>query len=225
MKRMLIFLAILTSQLFAINANSEVITTNLSIAHENASKIFSLKGVILKDAKWTDLIIRNELKKVNTIFAQCDVQIKDITVTRIHYSSTINAITDVLEISKNLEQIKFKKRKEIVMIFAGSLGGELKLKSGKNTGGFSFNHINLSESPMSEMCLENISVMLDNTHTDEYKILRNNDYSPLAHELGHVILDEGHVDFPNLMAVELGAVNGELTKEQCEIIKNSDLLK
>lgn len=220
MKTILLFLGLLTLPLHA-----RTLGKTLSINHNPSLKLIKLKAVTLKGVKWNEAVIKFELERVNRIYSQCSLQINEVELLSLNSSSTVSEISDVQKIADHLEKIKFKTRKEVVAIFAGELGGELKMMGGEQTGGFSFNHSNLEESSEEELVLENVAVLLDRGHTTQYKKIRHTEYSPIAHELGHILLNMGHMDTPNLMASSPALVTPDLTAEQCSIIEKSVLFK
>lgn len=206
-------------------ANGKTVSEITSIKHAEGMKNISLTGFILKGSKWDKKTIVSELGKVNKIFSQCKIQIKDIKLMNSEIASSFSAISEVKKAAIAFEKNKLKKRKEVVLLFSRTITGGLREMGGEKTGGFSFNHASQEYASKEELALENVIVLLDIAHTEEYKIQRNSEYSPIAHELGHVFLNDGHVDVANLMASELNLVNAELTSEQCENLKNSDLIK
>ncbi|WP_291516276.1 hypothetical protein [Bdellovibrio sp. ArHS] len=58
-------------------------------------------------------------------------------------------------------------------------------------------------------------------NSDTYKKIRTSGYSPLAHELAHILGNSGHVigDEKNLLGNSPVTVNNHITKEQCETFK------
>jgi hypothetical protein len=210
---------------FPFVVSGKTLTEIVPIQHAEGMKTISLKGVILKGSKWDKKIIKLELAKVNMIFSQCEIQIKDIRLMNSTIAPAFSSVVDVTKAALSFEKNKLKKRKEVVLVFASTITGKLREEGGEKTGGFSFNHASQEYASKEEMSLENLIVLLDIAHTEGYKILRNSEYSPIAHEMGHVYLNEGHVNEANLMASSINLVNAELTSEQCEYFRNSDLIK
>lgn len=204
---------------------AEVQGEKLRIDHNPAQQLFSLKAVLLKGAKWTRPLIVDELVKVNRIYSQCGVQIKHIELLMAQSSADFSELNQIALYGSKLEKIGFKKRNEVVILFAGKLAGELKEEGGSNTGGFAINELNSHELTKLERAMTNMAVLLDNGHSNEYKSRRHADYSPIAHELGHIFLNVGHSDKPNLMASGVEIVTPDLTPEQCESFKQSPLIK
>lgn len=199
--------AVLTNQIIPIEHQSE---TPLKI---------SLKALWLRDTEWTIPLIMNEIEKTNKIFLQCGVQIKEINLIQSDYTSTFSDFSDVVSLTENLKKNEIRLDKEVAIIFAGKLDGAFRMMGGEGTGGFSFNRSSLEGASNKEAQSENLAFVLDISHTDEYRSLRNSEYSPLAHELGHVLFNQAHVDYPNLMANSFSRVNTQLTEDQCNSIR------
>ena len=69
----------------------------------------------------------------------------------------------------------------------------------------------------------NTAWITNKVNNSDYKKEEPKDYSVLAHELGHILLNDSHVfgDEPNLMHHKLALLNGRLTKSQCQTIKRN----
>ena len=216
---------ILLCALIALPLQAEVRGEKVLIDHNPELQLFSFKAIILKGAKWTRPLIVEELQKVNRIYSQCGVQIKHIELLNAQTSADFSELDQVALYGSKLEKIGFKKRDEVVALFAGKLVGDLREQGGSNTGGFAINELNMQDATTLEQAMTNMAVLLDHGHSDEYKNKRHPEYSPIAHELGHIYLNEGHAETANLMASGVEIVTPELTPEQCKTFRQSPLIK
>jgi hypothetical protein len=184
----------------------------------------SLKVVQSAKSNWTRESLLNELNKANVVYSKCGVAFEKIDILIANEAPVAFDWADVHEFAAALTKMGFRSQKEPTLILAGSIKGEL-LRKAKTTGGFAFHRgiiattLGLADTP-----LENVAFALDRTLSPEYKIVRNPDYSALAHELAHVFLNTEHVDFPNLLSKSYRQVNGDLTPAQCQTLRSSSLL-
>lgn len=189
------------------------------------SKLISLKGVRLKGVLWDERTIIVEMEKVNRILIHCNVQVSHFSLYQSSFSGTLSNFSDVEQLSASLDEVGFREGIEPVLVFAGSISGYFLYLGGK-TGGFSFNEQSVKNlnTGIDSKRLVNIAFALDQAQTNEYLVQRSSDYSPIAHELGHILLNSGHVNFSNLMADKKNLVNGHLTAEQCFALQENPLL-
>ena len=202
-------------------AATTVENQKLTLKTVASAKQIYLKVVQLTPSKWTVAAITKELNKVNLIFAQCGVQIRDVDYYKMNYSPLITDIHPD-QFSNYLEKSKIRNKHEAILVFAKRLDGDL-ASFFTGAGGFSINEL-MDESEHHNR--ENMIYILEEVLSPEYKKLRNAKYSPVAHELGHVFLNVGHETIPNLMAGQpVGLANDELTTSQCETLQRSPLLQ
>ena len=210
--------------LFALLLHAEVRGEIIELHHDDTAKLFSIKAVILKGVKWSPNIIKAEMEKVNKIFSQCNVQIKNINLLTMKYNADFSDIDDIAALGKKLEHNHFKKTGDVVVVFAGKLIGDLRAEGGVNTGGVSITELSYKDNDDLDISMKNMAILLDHSHSEEYKALRPSEYSPIAHELGHILLNVGHSEEVNLMATGFD-VSDELTNDQCSELRSSSLVK
>lgn len=201
--------------LFSLSAFSE---TMIFETVEPSTKV-SLKTIRLANSAWTESAIRHELANTNHIFAKCGIQIQKLELSDSNVSAVISSF-DELE-KQSTEWIRTGQRLalEPTLILAGDPDGEVLAGVQGRPAGVSFAKISGEGSD-----LENVAIAFDFSHTDYHAKLVPEGYSTIAHELAHVYLNSDHVRYPNLLATG-PLVSPGLSKEQCEIFRQSPLLK
>jgi hypothetical protein len=205
-----ILFGLLPSAFAAVESIREIDLITVPSAFQSSLKVARLIG---SETKWSDENVLAELNKANAIYAQCGVQFKKIYLMDFDLPGDIMSDYERDEVAIELYQARFRKHRELVLVLAA----QMRIPS----AGVAFHENRESSDPAR---LANTAFVLEMALTDEYRSHRDPNYSPLAHELGHLLLSSGHVPESNLMGDRYDLVNDKLTPQQCRKIKESPLL-
>ncbi len=178
---------------------------------------FDLEVYVLKNSVWTDHLIINRIKKLSTFFNKCDVRIYQINIRFIEsemysyhlFQRKSDHYQELLNLKKSLMTDKSTRALKLIYVFGfedptnGIAFTDRSKGASTQLGGFAF-----------------ISTEVLNWEQSQRRRLDPN-FSVEGHELGHILLNSGHVLYgqTNFMAPE--ATSAKISKHQCNSIKES----
>jgi len=241
-KILVIYLILLLtcSQTFALSQKSEKKAwerggfSKVKIYHLNADRFatenevqqfthkFALTVVLIRESGWTINLALENFQKAYEIFAQCGVKLNKIKLV-IGHAPLKHRVADfgILGIDRFIALNTPPTLHPIVYLM-------------EDTNMYFIETLNIHNPHMSYAYFEKVKSFPELVNTtwvssfinmNSEKRLRAG-YNSLAHELGHILLNDGHVleKIPNLMSEYVDLGNNKLTKKQCEKIKNSPLV-
>lgn len=172
---------------------------------------FSPTAVYLRGSGWEPSMIKEELEKTQRIFDQCGIKLDPVKVVEME---PLDGRQDIDQ-QYDLELVTALGIQDRPLVFfLRSVG--IFLSHGEDFA---------PGSPMKS--LTNTSWLGLDLRSPGYKAMRDPSYSPVAHEIAHVLCDCGHVEpgQRNLLAGDASFVNDRLTPQQCEDFKKSPLVR
>ncbi len=172
---------------------------------------FSPHALFVTGSGWTPELIRNEFKRVQEIYNQCQIRVD---------------LQEIHEVTGSEERLSLLGQSDLEIV------EELNIPNRPLVGfagliGVSYSHGD-EFSPLSlQKALTNTSWLGWEIETQEYKKDRDPSYSPVAHELAHVLCNCGHVASGerNLLSGHAHDVNAVITPQQCETFRHSPLVR
>lgn len=178
-------------------------------------KHFDLDVEIFSGTQWTDALVRQHVFEINRVYSACNIEIGNLHVT------TIAAPTGELNLYRDIQirgpgglhdaAVALGRTSTLTLMlirqFQEGIGGTAGIPS-------------VYARSLPEMV--NRAWVTEETLEPTYIAARDLSYVPEAHEIGHILLNEGHVSGrKNLMADDYRDVNGELDISQCALIRSS----
>lgn len=179
---------------------------------------FDLNVEIFSGTQWTDALVRQHVVEINRVYSVCNVAIGMLQVT------TIAAPTGEVNLYRDIEfkgagglhdaAVALGRTSTLTLMlirqFQEGIAG---------TAGIP----RVYDRSLPEMV--NRAWVTEETLEPTYVAARDLSYVPEAHEIGHILLNAGHVSGrKNLMADDYRDVNGELDISQCAAIRSSPLV-
>lgn len=206
----------------------EVEATKTPPASSNAPQTVSvyLKVIHLTRSSWTEREVLRQLAQADVIFRQCGIRLEHDGIHSIGYTPVAFDTSDVRTLSEWLQKNGLRQPRELTVVFAGGVKGWLLQNAGTtpgrtSNGGFSTPPAGLREQKEDfANIMMNYAFVTEAASTPNYKSTRAAGYTPVAHELGHVLLDSiVHESFANVMGSSNSLVNTSFTREQCQAIR------
>lgn len=175
------------------------------------TSVLAPHAVFLTGSGWTPELVKSEFQRVQKIYDQCQIRID---------------LQDIRELEADDERLHLLGQSDFdivtelgisarpIVVFAGSMP-------------VAYSHSD-EYSPMSvQKALANTSFLGWDIETPQYKEARDPNYSPVAHELAHVLCNCGHMQpgIHNLLSGDAHYVNDYVTPEQCDTFRHSPLVK
>lgn len=161
--------------------------------------------IAFRETTWTAPIIEQSMSRVAEIYAQCGIKIKSPTLY------IVTAPDKKIDLTPSEEQqviTKFPLPHRPVIFFVNSFED--------GAPAHAYGQAICSERP--SRC--DTAWITRYVKSDYYKELRDPNYSPIAHELGHIFGNRGHVSgYKNMLADTSDLVNDHITPEQCDAFK------
>lgn len=175
---------------------------------------------------WSSQEIGDQLREVNRIFAQCDVQVRLRSSRKLKVQIPAYDYSDIREFSSSVLPQLHSSDKRLTLVFVPQFAGELRNDS---PSGISFDEVWVQEAAGDPKYSQGIVYAVNTawlTHTiltPQYRQLFTPEYNPTAHELAHLTLQAGHIADPkiqNILSAGEGR-NDRFTKAQCATIRAS----
>ena len=177
---------------------------------------FDLSVVMLRDAGWNELMVRNSLARTSEIYSQCGIRIGKVKLVTVSSPNEKRGLTFSEEASSDVEMSIPDLKKPIIFLVSWI--------SNTNHAAFAKNRTKL----LNEKQYDTVWVS-SYINSKDYKALRRKEYSTVAHELAHVLGNTGHVTKGHANILREGEVGGlagdKITKEQCELFKKYPMMK
>ena len=172
---------------------------------------FDLTVVNLRGSGWTKAFIKSAVLRTAEIYAQCSVMINKIKYVEVDPPLGILDITIDVNDALLCNLLPIENRPVLFYIrseTSGQFSGYARRK-GK------------SEPPLTGTAYISIDVL-----RPEFIELREKGYCTTAHELAHLLCDESHIEGNdyNILSNYYNKANSKITLEQCNKIKQSDLV-
>lgn len=189
-----------------------------SFAPSPTWKSFDLDVEIFSGTAWTETLVSKRIQEISRVFAACEVAIGTLKVR------TIAPPTGEVNLYRNLEISGSGGLHDAVVALGPTSNLTLMLIRQFQEGiGGTAGIPNLYARSLPEMA--NRAWVTEETLEPSYVAHRDPNYVPEAHELGHILLNTGHVTGrQNLMADDYRLVNGQLDSLQCAMIRSSPLV-
>lgn len=174
--------------------------------------------VLFRGANWTKADVQSRFKRLSGVYSQCGIKVQKVNFVE---SDAPNGWIDVDGITRKDGDIESQITKSLPVserpIF-------FYVRSSKDVQ---------SAYAQPEYWVSSSSPALNTVWvTSESKSrekngLYNSSYSTEAHELGHVLLDSGHVkdESENFLANSFDKLNAKITQEQCNTMKKNKLVR
>ncbi|MGE4133772.1 MAG: hypothetical protein AB7F86_19195 [Bdellovibrionales bacterium] len=207
---------------------------NFRVESQPSEYRLPLKIYNLSPANWSRQDLRFQLSEVNRIFAQCGVQVDQITLDTIETADLNRKNWDVPDILKMVDTLigwrEFDQSVVTLFFVQGVVGRLDKLTS----TGIAF-HPAWTRAPKDVENFADLNVYMANgtawitaqIKNPEYQSWVGPGYNTTAHEIAHVVLDSGHVEgqeVSNLLSGHRGR-NDKLTETQCLRMRQSRYVK
>ena len=183
---------------------------NIAIAEiaKEKEKTFALKVFLLEDSEWEESEIKNLLEITSRTLSQCDIF---ITYQEIESLKGVLPQGNLYLYDRKdpdsdrpggdldlVRSLALKERKEILIFFIGE-----------------FDFPTYGVARFSKL---NSGSLLENTVFITQRERELDDRNTLAHELGHILTNEGHfyMGEPNLMHYDQYRMDDDLTSQQCK---------
>ena len=191
------------------------------IAPKIYTHAFDLSLVMFRDTGWSKKEVLTRMKRVAEIYGQCDIQLKSIKLVTTNASrGWIDIDTEDTPEGENrdirIAAVTPKSAPEPIIYLIRSI-------KDRTTGIAWFED---EETPASHPLANTIWMPHDVT-TEEYKNRRDSRYSPIAHELAHILCRCGHIpgDEDNILSRYYDAANDQITPGQCAQFKSSRFVR
>lgn len=181
---------------------------------------FDLSLVIFRDTGWTKKEVLTRMQRVAEIYTQCNIQLKSIKLVVTNAPrGWIDIDTDPKGENRDIRMAAVTpdiSTLKPIIYFIRSIADE-------STG---LAQIDDGRLPPSHP-LTNTIWMPHEVTTEEYKNRRDSRYSPIAHEVAHILCRCGHIpgDEDNILSQYYDAANAQITPEQCEQFKSSRFVR
>ncbi len=200
--------------------STQAAAITLPLVSQGGQRQLSLKVAVVEGSGWDADSVTQQMNKVNRILSQCRVQFQNVEAVSLAFSPTVDGQGYMMSVGQELNLSGFRLPREPIMVFTGEMGGAFAPMAG--TGGLSIPTLRMNGAPeMVRDSLENLVIIMAAARSPE---MMARDYSPVAHELMHVLLNTSHTTFKNLMGDERSGVDATLTTGQCETLHSSPLL-
>jgi hypothetical protein len=189
-------------------------TKVISFKDAETSHEIYLKVFFVKDTNWNEANIISEINLANSVFLQCDLSITEVSLQEIDLSKdrTLNS----RKILKDLINSDFRKPMELTLLLGSRRTIDPDITRGHAWG----QKLMKTYDPETERIYENAALV-----QDQILFQLHEGVSTFAHELGHLLLNDTHVKFVNLMNGNWYSQDNSLTREQCRRMRNSPLVK
>ena len=183
------------------------------LGHSNSlyTHSFSPTFVYLRGSGWNADLIAQEVEKARIIFDQCHIKLEPVETIEMEPLDGILDLTGQYD----LKLVTALNRSERPLIFFL-----------RNVGvAYSHGDDFTPNSPMKS--LTDTSWLGTEILTSHYKLARDPRYSPVAHEIAHVLCNCGHVasGVRNILSGDSDFVSDQITPGQCEAFKQSPLVR
>jgi hypothetical protein len=192
---------------------------NLSLPLFSGSwRYFDLNVEIFSGTVWTETQVSQRVEAINRVYAVCKVAIGRLSIKTIAPpTGELNLYRDIAKAGPgglHDAAVALGKTSTLTLVlirqFQEGVAGTAGIPS-------------LYAHTLPEMV--NRAWVTEETLEPTYLRDRDPSYVPEAHELGHILLNAGHVqDRMNLMADDYRLVNGDLDSSQCASIRSSSLV-
>lgn len=201
------------SLLFAPHARATLAPWTIPLPLPIGSSGMPLKVFITSSSVWDDSAVLAEMRQVNQIFSRCGFGFSEIEINSIETNTPSFDKSEVADLVKATDRESKRFAQELSLFFIKQVHGRLAKVSPLG--------VSWGRKDSVAKSYANFAVITDRALKIKNQHYYSEDYSILAHELGHILLNTNHVDFKNLMAGQVALLDGSLTSEQCRQI-NSD---
>lgn len=169
--------------------------------------------VNLRGSGFNKSLIEDRIKRVAKIYRQCGIK---ITEAKIVESDPPDGNLDISYKNKDDTKLARKapeKRRPILFLVRSNIEGH---------SGYAWNRSHNFGPPR-----EDISVVTSNILSKSHTTSTNQEYSTIAHEIGHILCSCGHIDGDenNLMSNSYNNLSGDINKDQCDVFRESPLVR
>lgn len=176
------------------------VSSDIKYSHQ-----IEITPIVFRDTSWTAEIVEVSLSRVAEVYSQCGIKILAPTLFLV---DALNNKTD-LTMEQEQEVVNAMPLKQRPLIYF--LNG---FEDGSPAHAYGID--NCKDTPLK--C--NSAWISRYVKSDYYKELRDPNYSPIAHELAHILGNRGHVsEVKNILADTPDLVNDQITEEQCQAFK------
>jgi hypothetical protein len=190
--------------------NPAISTLNLSSENDPSDKYtheFSPSLVMFRNTGWNEDILKSSFSRVAEIYRQCGIRLGSAKLVMVNAPNSwldLDGDRDTKIAAMTPEQTD----RPILYFLRSEIG------AGRTAYAY-------------RLGIEGYTPLLDTVwitndiNTASYKKLRDPKYSPIAHELAHILGDRSHIegDEKNILGNSPETVNDQITKEQCDAFK------
>ena len=184
------------------------VESKVSMTHEA-----TMTAILFRNAGWSEVKVRQAFQRAAEIYAQCGIRLRAPKV--IIADSPEGVELDLQQVRRITDATPANLPKPWIYFLSQPLGVGGKLENAYAFG----RNVGLINSHYDTVWMGSY------TTTSHYKFDRDPSYSPLAHEIAHVLGDYEHYPGPEkniLSGDHLGIANDKITAEQCAKFKTHD---
>jgi hypothetical protein len=176
-----------------------------------------LFAVGFRNSQWQINQVQSRLLRVSEVYAQCGVKVTQATIV---WADPYKGISDIEGVEASENSINFAIAKATPI----QNRPVLYYVQARTNGGNAHAHPEFSIQGVSPLL--NTVWITSEVESRMYRYVHDPRYSTDAHELGHILLDSSHYMGPekNFLSAEIDGGNDQITAQQCDSIRKSNLI-